>query len=359
MRTSLFDYHLPPERIARRPHAQRNGGRLCVVGSQCVEHRLVSDLVDLLGPEDLIVLNETKVRRARLICHRPRGVEGSGGARVELLFLHCEQGQLWQALGKANRPLRPGDRLIAEGLELSIQSRLENGTLRVEVNGDLEQALLEQGTMPIPPYMERIADADDLERYQTVFAQRLGSAAAPTAGLHLTEEMLGAIYAKGVRSARLTLHVGLGTFRPVSVEDLDNHPMHSEEIEVSEEVVSEIAQTRARGGRVVAIGTTAVRALESAQDSDRRGQVRAQKRWTNLLIQPGYDFRVVDALWTNFHQPRSTLLALVSAFAGIERTRSAYQSALENEYRFLSYGDAMWIPQVYLDDATQQEHGHG
>jgi S-adenosylmethionine:tRNA ribosyltransferase-isomerase len=359
VRTTLFDYKLPPECIARRPHERRDGGRLCVVERHGVQHRLVRDLVDLVDERDLIVVNETKVRKARLLCSRPKNSEGGGGARVELLFLHREEGNFWQALGKANRPLRVGDCLVAWDLTISIEARLPNGTLRVDVDGDLEAALEAQGTMPIPPYMDRAGDERDVERYQTVFASRLGSAAAPTAGLHLTDEMLDVIREKGTRLARLTLHVGLGTFRPVSVDDFDDHPMHSEEIEVGEEVVEHIHETRMRSGRVIAIGTTAVRALESAQDPAHRGRVIAQKRWTDLLIQPGYDFRVVDAIWTNFHQPRSTLLALVSAFAGLQRIQDAYQSALKSGYRFLSYGDAMWIPQTFKEDCAGSTDQNG
>jgi S-adenosylmethionine:tRNA ribosyltransferase-isomerase len=199
--------------------------------------------------------------------------------------------------------------------------------------------------MPIPPYLAREAEAADETRYQTVFAAQLGSAAAPTAGLHITPSMLEAAVAQGVRIARVTLHVGLGTFRPVTASDLDEHVMHSEEIEVSGDVVAAVARTRQSGGRVVAVGTTVVRALESAKHPSQRGELVSTKSATNLLIQPGYAFSVVDALLTNFHQPKSTLLALVSAFAGYDQTLYAYQVAIKNEYRFLSYGDAMWIPQ--------------
>lgn len=203
--------------------------------------------------------------------------------------------------------------------------------------------------MPIPPYLKREADAQDSERYQTVYASRLGSAAAPTAGLHFSKQLLADIEGRGVRVARVLLHVAMGTFRPVRADDLDEHPMHSEFFEVSPELAAQIAETRQRGGRVIAVGTTAVRALEAAADRRRRGQVIAQAGSTQLLIQPGYQFRVVDALWTNFHQPRSTLLALVAAFAGYERMKNAYQQAISEEYRFLSYGDAMWIPACFSD----------
>lgn len=344
MRTELFDFHLPGELIASRPLLERDGGRMCVVGHEGVEHRRVREFPEWIRPSDLVVLNQTMVRRARLICSRPSSAEGGGGARVELLFLHPTDDGNWVALGKANRPLRPGDRLLAGGLTLCVESRGEEGTISVSVQGDLEELLSRIGTMPIPPYMSRPGDEEDAERYQTVFATTLGSAAAPTAGLHLTKELLRAFEKKGASIGRLNLHVGLGTFRPVKTEDLNEHPMHSEMIEIDDVLVDQIARTRKLGGRVIAIGTTCVRALESARDPMRPTQVLACHKWTNLLIQPGFEFGVVDALWTNFHQPRSTLLALVAAFAGLDRTRKAYQAAINQGYRFLSYGDAMWIP---------------
>lgn len=347
MRTDLLDYHLPNELIATRPPAGRSDGRLCIVGRDEIRHDKVSSFVDLVGPDDLLVLNETRVRKARLYVNRPRTAEGGGGARVELLFLHPVGDTKWVALGKANRPLRVQDQLEGYGLDLRVSDRATDGSLVIEVKGDLEAVLADHGNMPIPPYMNREADEDDEERYQTVFAKTLGSAAAPTAGLHLNEDMLNEMQAAGTRRARVVLHVGIGTFRPVSAEDLDDHDMHSEQIEVDEETVRAVAETRRRGGRVIAVGTTVVRALESACDPERRGHVQAVKKSTNLLIQPGYRFSVVDALWTNFHQPRSTLVALVAAFAGLERVQAAYREAVEQRYRFLSYGDAMWIPQAW------------
>lgn len=275
---------------------------------------------------------------------------------MELLFLErfeaekaeatsSRTDERWLALGRANRPLRPGDRLEAPGAEFVIIERREQGVVVVKTDSDVEQVLLSHGQMPIPPYMRRGADDADLERYQTVFARQIGSAAAPTAGLHLTPEALVSLRERGAEIGRLVLHVGLGTFRPVAVDDLDQHPMHTEKLYVGEELRSQIAQTRERGGRVIAIGTTAVRALEAARDPSRPGYVRATRGETDLLIQPGYRFSVVDALLTNFHMPKSTLMALVSAFAGHERTMKAYAEAVERKYRFLSYGDAMWIPE--------------
>jgi S-adenosylmethionine:tRNA ribosyltransferase-isomerase len=347
VRTELFDYDLPSDLIASRPPERRDGGRLCIVEEAGVRHSQVSHLASEILPGDLVVLNATKVRKARLICHRPTEAGGMGGARVELLFLELVGEGLWSALGKANRPLRPGDTLLAQDVRFEIRDRRDDGTLVVHTDADLERELDRLGTMPVPPYMERQGDEQDVERYQTVFAENLGSAAAPTAGLHLTAEILSEMERRGAQLARITLHVGIGTFRPVTVNDLDEHRMHSEVIEVNDEVVDQVRETRKRGGRVVAIGTTVVRALESARDASARGCVVPTRRSTNLLIQPGYEFQVVDSILTNFHQPRSTLLALVAAFAGLERIRDAYQVAVANHYRFLSYGDAMWIPQAF------------
>lgn len=354
MRTELLDFHLPAELIATRPLPERDGGRVCVVGSEGVEHRRVREFADWIRPNDLVVLNQTMVRRARLICSRPSSAKGGGGARVELLFLHPTENEQWVAIGKANRPLRKGDRLMAGGLSICVESRGEEGTILVSVQGDLEELLSRIGTMPIPPYMSRPGDEEDAERYQTVFASTLGSAAAPTAGLHLTEELIAAFEKKGANIGRLNLHVGLGTFRPVKTEDLNEHAMHSEMIEIDEVLVDQVARTRQLGGRVVAIGTTCVRALESARDPAQATQIVACQKWTNLLIQPGYSFGVVDALWTNFHQPKSTLLALVAAFSGLERMRRAYKEAIDQGYRFLSYGDAMWIPSRLSDDRKER-----
>ncbi len=342
MRTELLEYELPKELIATRPLKQRDGGRMCVVHAQHVSHQMVRDLVNEVTDGDLLVLNETRVRRARLSCCRPMRSPGQGGGKVELLFLRELPCGSWEALARANRPVREGDELESPGLRFCVVRRLEGGTLMVRPSGDLEQELAVHGAMPIPPYMERNADARDIERYQTVFSKTLGSAAAPTAGLHLSEQMLTKLELRGVRLARVLLHVGIGTFRPVAADDLDQHAMHSEYVEVGEDTVALVAQTRAQGGRVVAIGTTVVRALESACLS--YGQLAPFRGETRLLIQPGYQFSAVDALLTNFHQPKSTLLALVSAFAGRERVLAAYRAAVQEGYRFLSYGDAMWIP---------------
>jgi len=350
VRTDLFDYVLPDELIASAPLAARDGGRMCVVGNGTLQHALVRDFPGELGPGDLLVLNDTKVRPARLYCRRSATVgQNDEGGKVELLFLErisveAPDAQRWTALGRANRPLRPGDALTVGEIQLRVRAKQEGGLLEIDVPGDLDALLEHHGELPIPPYMRRAADERDQARYQTVFARHLGSAAAPTAGLHLTTELLGEVEARGARIERLTLHVGIGTFRPVVAADLDDHAMHSEAFDVSDGLADAVRQTRAAGGRVVAVGTTVVRALEAAADLEHPGEVRAMSGRTSLLIQPGYRFRVVDALLTNFHMPKSTLLALVSAFAGYERLFSAYRAAVDARYRFLSYGDAMWIP---------------
>lgn len=359
MKADLFDYPLPDELVAQRPTTRRDGARMLVLGAQGLEHRRVREFAELVPEGSLVVLNETRVRRARLLCHRPAAERGMGGGKVELLLLGPTPAGTWRALGRANRPLRVGDRLEPNepGPELGwleVLEREEDGTLVVAAHRwdgtaadveTLERSLEKRGCMPLPPYVRRAADAMDAERYQTVFARQLGSVAAPTAGLHLTQGTLERLGARGVEVGRLVLHVGVGTFRPVSAEDFDQHDMHSEEVEVGAELAEQIASTRARGGRVIAIGTTAVRALETVADPDRLGYVRPYAGTTRLMIQPGYRFRVVDGLLTNFHMPRSTLLALVSAFAGRERVLEAYHAAIAEKYRFLSYGDAMWLPE--------------
>ncbi len=351
MRTELLDYELPEELIATRPPARRDGGRLCIVERDGVRHGEVAKLAEEIQPGDLVVLNRTKVRKARLMAHRPKTDLG-GGARVQLLFLNATSDGLWTALGKANRPLRVGEELLASGLKIVVEDKAPDGTLSLRTEGDVERLLEKEGTMPIPPYMHRSGDEEDEGRYQTVFSEKLGSAAAPTAGLHLTEETLLRFEERGARLGRVILHVGIGTFRPVTADDLNDHSMHSEAVEVGDDLVAAIAETRARGGKVVAIGTTVVRALESAHDPERGGHVVRTSEPTALLIQPGYRFKVVDRLLTNFHQPKSTLLALVAAFAGLDRMRRAYDVAIAERYRFLSYGDAMWIPEPHgRDDA--------
>ena len=346
MKTELFDYDLPESAIAIRPSPERDGARLLVLEGGAIEHANVADWPDRVPEGALVVLNVTRVRRARAFVRRT----GSGGA-VELLFLDplpapAGAPERWRVLARANRALKVGVLLSASDFEAEIVDIREAGVLEIgaTARGGVESWLEEHGRVPLPPYIKREDEPEDAERYQTVFAQSMGSAAAPTAGLHLTDEALARLRRRGVELTTLTLDVGLGTFRPVAVDDIDRHPMHAEAFSVRDETVLQIARARARGAPVVAVGTTVVRALESAADPERFGEIRAMSAETRLLIQPGYAFRVVDALLTNFHQPRSTLLALVAAFAGRESVLRAYRVALENGYRFLSYGDAMWLP---------------
>lgn len=295
-----------------------------------------------------MVVNDTRVRRARVF-----GVRRASGGKVELLMLgrraELEQAggrEVWEALGRASKPLRVGVVIDAGRLACEVLERREDGTLLLTVSSPqaVEDVLAADGRVPIPPYLGREDDADDVARYQTVYAERVGSVAAPTAGLHLTPALLEAAASRGVELGRLELEVGLGTFRPVVVDDLSQHVMHEERFRVEPALSAQIDAARARGGPVVAVGTTVVRALESAADPQRPGHVRAQSAATRLLIQPGYAFKIVDALLTNFHQPKSTLLALVAAFAGESAMREAYLAALGERYRFLSFGDAMWLP---------------
>jgi S-adenosylmethionine:tRNA ribosyltransferase-isomerase len=345
VKTELFDYELPEELIAVRPAERRDGARLLLLDGGRLEHRSISEWPELVPEGALVVLNDSRVRRARVL-----GARRPGGGRVELFLLKPlarEQGsdERWTALGRANKPLKPGTVIEAGELSAEVQERAADGllTLVVRAPGGVENWLSQHGHVPIPPYLRRQDEAADLERYQTVYARRTSSVAAPTAGLHLTEELLRRLEARSIEIAKLELEVGLGTFLPVQVPDLDQHPMHAERIDVSPPLARSIADKRRAGAPIVAVGTTVVRALESAADAERPGQIRARAGETRLLIQPGYEFRVVDALLTNFHQPRSTLLALVSAFAGIESIKMAYGEAIRARYRFLSYGDAMWI----------------
>lgn len=350
MRTDLLAYDLPQERIAKYPLASRDGARMLVVDGSGFTDSWVRDWPQQVPERALVVLNDTRVFKARLLGNRC-----PSGGRVELLLLArlepvaagAETSQTWRALGRASKLLRPGTVIECGSLIARIQSRRADGELVITLESELpiETAIDRNGHVPIPPYLGRADETIDAERYQTVFADRTGSVAAPTAGLHLTHDLLQRLVAKGVRIATVTLHVGVGTFRPVTALDLDQHPMHEESYEVSEELAAHIAVARSRAEPVIAVGTTVVRALESARDPARPGCVLPCRQSTSLLIQPGYEFRIIDGLLTNFHMPKSTLLALVGAFAGLERTLEAYEVAIKREYRFLSYGDAMWIPQ--------------
>jgi S-adenosylmethionine:tRNA ribosyltransferase-isomerase len=343
LKTALLDYALPERSIAVRPLAERDGARLLVVAGGGLEHRTVRDFPELVPEGALVVLNDTRVRRARLLLERV----GTGG-KVEILLLKrlAEDGgrERWEALGRANKALRAGAVLVAPGLEVRIERSGDPLEVSLVAEGGVDAWLARSGHVPIPPYLRRSDEPLDAERYQTVFAEKLGSVAAPTAGLHLSSALIERLGARGVVLATLTLEIGLGTFRPVEADDLDGHAMHTESLDVPPALVEQVAAARARNAPVVAIGTTVVRALESAADPGRPGHVRPFHGETRLLIQPGYAFRVVDALFTNFHQPKSTLLALVAAFAGLSRVLEAYGVAVNEGYRFLSYGDAMWLP---------------
>jgi S-adenosylmethionine:tRNA ribosyltransferase-isomerase len=351
LRTSELDYPLPKALIARRPPAERDGARLLALTREGPVDRRITEWPELVAPGAVVVLNETRVLKARLLGRR----RGTGG-RVELLLLRRADlrepdedasEQRWEALGRASHSLRPGSVVEFPSLTAHVRERRPEGVVLVDLvaPGGVLGAVEACGHIPVPPYLGRGDDRDDVDRYQTVYARCAGSVAAPTAGLHLSERLLGRLQDRGIRCTKLVLHVGLGTFRPMLVEDLREHVMHSERFVIGPDLVREVAEARARGAPVVAVGTTVVRALESAADPERPGLVVAAAGETSLFVQPGYRFRVVDALLTNFHLPRSTLLALVAAFAGLERVRQAYQVAVELRYRFYSYGDAMWIPE--------------
>jgi S-adenosylmethionine:tRNA ribosyltransferase-isomerase len=347
VKTLDFDYELPEVLIAAHPAERRDGARLLVVDGDELRDSTIDALASLVPEGALVVVNDTRVRRARVFGTR----RGSGG-RVEVLFIRRRSievagSELWEAIGRSSKPLRPGTVIEWDAVQLEVLEKSEDATLLVRVSTggeDFERILEERGHLPLPPYMRRSDELGDQERYQTVYARRTASAAAPTAGLHLTSALFEALSARRVEVARLELEIGLGTFRPVTALDLDDHPMHAETLDVPEAVAHAIRAARERGAPVVAIGTTVVRALESAADPERRGHVHRTRGETRLLIQPGYEFRVVDALLTNFHVPQSTLLALVSAFAGHASVMAAYRHAVAQRYRFLSYGDAMWIP---------------
>ena len=336
---SAFDYALPPELLAQEPLADRAASRLLVIdrGTDRLHDGVFGDLVALIPPGDLLVLNTTRVRHARLLGTRP------SGAPAEVLRIHPAAAGGWVAMGKPGSALRPGKRIaLCPGAWVETAAVLTDGARVVRFIGiGAEEAIARFGRLPLPPYIRRAPDALDETRYQTVYAEREGSVAAPTAGLHFTTALLAALEARGVGIARLELEVGPGTFRPVETATLSAHAMHAERYVVPAPLVQAVAATRARGGHIWAVGTTVVRALESAVDA--HGVLAAGVGETALFITPGFRFRMVDRLLTNFHLPRSTLLVLVSAFAGHDRTMAAYRHAIRQRYRFYSYGDAMVI----------------
>lgn len=338
MRTSDFEYALPAELIAQHPTAERGTSRLLVVHrSGSVTDRHFPDLIDLIPPGDLLVVNTTRVRHARFIGERP------SGAPAEVLLVHPDADGTWTAIGRPGTALRPGKRIrIGPDAEIETVRVDEDGTRHVRFVGlAAEAAIARHGRLPLPPYIDRAPDADDESRYQTVYAAREGSVAAPTAGLHFTPALLDRLRARGVHVTGLDLEVGPGTFKPVEGEDITAHPMHPERFDIPAAAVAEIDAVRARRGGVWAVGTTVVRALESAAGAG--GRVRPGVAETRLMIAPGHRFEAVDHLLTNFHLPRSTLLMLVAAFAGYDLTMRAYRHAVAERYRFYSYGDAMVI----------------
>ena len=353
MLLSDFDYQLPQHLIAQQPSAERESSRLLHVQSHELEHLMFSQLQNLLHPGDLLVLNNTKVVKARL-----HGVKDSGGVAEVLLerVLAENNGEQCRALCqvRVSKPLQAGRRLMIGDRPVLCIGR-EGEFYILEFPESVFDFLEAYGELPLPPYIEREGDStendQDAMRYQTVFASVPGAVAAPTAGLHFTQDMLAQLQAKGVGTTHITLHVGAGTFQPVRVDDVSKHQMHLEHYQVREKAVADIARTQKQGGRVIAVGTTVVRALESA--ALETGRLQAGHRESQLFITPGFKFNVVQALITNFHLPKSTLLMLVSAFAGSERIRAAYAAAIEQEYRFFSFGDAMFLHRQDIGSITE------
>ena len=340
MKTSDFFYDLPEELIAQDPLEDRTASRLLVLNREtgAVEHKIFSDVIDYLNEGDCLVINNTRVIPARLIGEK----EGTGG-KVEVLLLKRRANDVWETLVKPGKKLRPGARVIfgdgrlkAEILEIAEEG---NRLVRFYYEGIFEEILDSLGEMPLPPYITH--KLEDKEMYQTVYAKYDGSAAAPTAGLHFTKELLSKIEEKGIKIASITLHVGLGTFRPVKVDDVNNHHMHTEWYEVNAEAADIINETKRNGGRVICVGTTSCRTIESVADEN--GYMKGKTGETDIFIYPGYKFKVMDGLITNFHLPESTLVMLVSAFAGKENVLAAYETAVKEKYRFFSFGDAMLL----------------
>ena len=342
LKTHDFYYDLPEELIAQTPLEKRDASRLMTLDRVTgdVEHRHFYDIIDYLNPGDCLVMNDSRVLPARLLGHRP-----TGGA-VEVLLLRDMGNKCWECLCKPGKKMQPGSEVIFGNGELTatVKEVQEDGNRVVEFHyeGIFLEVLERLGKMPLPPYIKE--ELQDQERYQTVYSRELGSAAAPTAGLHMTQELLEKIRAKGVKTAFVTLHVGLGTFRPVKAEDVLEHHMHSELCMMNEQTAKLLNETKAAGGRIVCVGTTSCRTLESLVNDD--GSFEAKSRWTDIFIYPGYQFKAMDALITNFHLPESTLVMLVSAFAGREHVLNAYKIAVENRYRFFSLGDAMYIGDI-------------
>lgn len=340
MKTSDFYYDLPQELIAQDPLEDRSSSRLLHLSMKdgSVEHRHFTDILDYLKEGDCLVVNDTRVIPARLYAHKEET-----GALIEILLLKRKENDIWECLVKPGKKARPGAKLVfGDGiLKGEIIDVVEEGNrlIQFQYEGIFEEILDQLGEMPLPPYITH--KLEDKNRYQTVYAKNDGSAAAPTAGLHFTQELLQKVQEKGVKIAHVTLHVGLGTFRPVKVDDVENHHMHSEFYVVEEDQAKLINDTKKQGGRVISVGTTSCRTLESATDED--GVLHPGSGWTEIFIYPGYQFKMIDGLITNFHLPESTLMMLVSALAGKDRIMAAYEEAVKERYRFFSFGDAMFI----------------
>lgn len=340
MKLSDFDFNLPEELIAQEPMKERSNSRLLVIDKETktLEHRIFKDIIEFIQPGDCLVLNNTRVIPARLI-----GEKEVTHGKVEFLLLKRINADRWEVMVKPGKKAKVNDRIVfGDGLLTATIIEIVNGGNRIvefEYEGIFEQILDELGQMPLPPYITQ--QLKDKERYQTIYSKYEGSAAAPTAGLHFTDELLKALKNKGVNIAYVTLHVGLGTFRPVKVENIIEHNMHAEYYWIDQEEADKINYTKKNGGRIIAVGTTSSRTLESVADDN--GYITHSKGWTDIFIYPGYKFKIVDGLITNFHLPESTLIMLVSALAGREFVLQAYEEAIKEKYRFFSFGDAMFI----------------
>ena len=352
MKTSDFDFQLPEELIAQTPLERRDASRLLTLdkGTGAVGHHRFYDLPQFLRPGDCLVLNDSRVLPARLIGRRP-----TGGA-CEVLLLVDRGDNLWECLVRPGRKLKPGAQVVfGDGqLTATVEAELEDGkrAVRFHYQGIFLEVLEQLGKMPLPPYIK--AELEDQERYQTVYSKVVGSSAAPTAGLHFTPELLAQVQEIGVKVCYITLHVGLGTFRPVKAKEITDHEMHSEFCMISQKTADIINQTKANGGRVICVGTTSCRTIESFAAED--GTMSERSGWTNIFIYPGYRFKVLDALITNFHLPQSTLIMLVSALAGREHVLSAYETAVRERYRFFSFGDAMFIASGIDENSEKPEN---
>ncbi|GAK42300.1 tRNA preQ1(34) S-adenosylmethionine ribosyltransferase-isomerase QueA [Paenibacillus urinalis] len=341
MNVDMYDFELPESLIAQTPLKERSASRLLTLNKETgeMEHHTFTDIIDFLNPGDTLILNDTRVIPARLF-----GIKEDTGAKAEVLLLHNLGEDRWETLVKPGKKLKKGA-VIRFGEELSAtieeESDMGGRVIRFSYDGIFQEILDRLGQMPLPPYIKE--KLEDKERYQTVYAKHEGSAAAPTAGLHFTKELLARIQDKGISIGFITLHVGLGTFRPMSVDVVEEHVMHAEYYSLNQETADLINETKKRGGRVIAVGTTSCRTLETVGTQLEGKELTASSGWTDIFMYPGYEFKVVDALITNFHLPKSTLVMLVSALAGLENIMTAYKEAVNQEYRFFSFGDSMFI----------------